>query len=280
MVALGEITKSNKLKKNEDSKKIQVDILNLENNEIPVSKLLDVYRKDLDIKLDSLNLQLASKVEMQRWALSDWANAWKTPIPTKVLDSKGIEINLSEKEIESIKAQLAIKNFKETIEIDQFKDLISDNSSFEDLKNTITENTKSISFSYTLDDWARAWGDMRNIDLNNYADLTALANAQHGANWSVEEYASAYQANVDVINALQSGDLSSFDAASLGESLGATLQDVADTITAASAAGVTVDLEAAAEGLGYDSFADAVAAYNEQYGTNYTVEQAREALGQ
>ena len=280
LVALGEITKSNKLKKNEDSKKIQVDILNLENNKIPVSKLLDVYRKDLDIKLDSLNLQLASKVEMQRWALSDWANAWKTPIPTKVLDSKGIEINLSEKEIESIKAQLAIKNFKETIEIDQFKDLISDNSSFEDLKNTITENTKSISFSYTLDDWARAWGDMRNIDLNNYADLTALANAQHGANWSVEEYASAYQANVDVINALQSGDLSSFDAASLGESLGATLQDVADTITAASAAGVTVDLEAAAEGLGYDSFADAVAAYNEQYGTNYTVEQAREALGQ
>ena len=171
---------------------------------------------------------------MQRWALSDWANAWKSPIPTKVVDSKGIEINLSEKEIESIKAQLAIQNFKETIEIDQFKDLIDTNSSYEELKNTISESTKSISFSYTLDDWARAWGDMRNIDLNNYADLTALANAQHGANWSVEEYASAYQANVDVINALQSGDLSSFDASALGERLGASLQDVADTITAAS----------------------------------------------
>ena len=280
LVTLGDITKSNKLKKNEDSKKIQVDILNLENNNIPVSKLLDVYRKDLDVKLDSLNLQLASKAEMQRWALSDWANAWKTPIPTKVLDSKGIEISLSEKEIESIKAQLAIKNFKETIEIEQFKDLINDNSSFEDLKNTIAENTKSLSFSYTLDDWAKAWGDMRNIDLDNYADMTALANAQHGANWTVEEYASAYQTNVDVINALQSGDLSSFDVSALGESLGASLQDVADTITAASAAGITVDLEAAAEGLGYDSFAAAVAAYNEQYGTNYSVEQAREALGQ
>ena len=217
---------------------------------------------------------------MQRWELSDWAKAWKTPIPTKVLDSKGIEISLSEKEIESIKAQLAIKNFKETIEIEQFKDLINDNSSFEDLKNTIAENTKSLSFSYTLDDWARAWGDMRNIDLDNYADMTALANAQHGANWTVEEYASAYQSNVDVINALQSGDISSFDASALGESLGASLQDVADTITAASAAGVTVDLEAAAEGLGFDSFADAVAAYNAQYGTSYTVEQAKEALGQ
>ena len=72
---------------------------------------------------------------MKRWALNDWANAWKSPIPTKVLDSKGIEISLTEKEIESIKAQLAIKNFKETIEIDQFKNLISDDSSFEDLKN-------------------------------------------------------------------------------------------------------------------------------------------------
>jgi len=40
------------------------------------------------------------------------------------------------------------------------------------------------------------------------------------------------------------------------------------------------DLEAAASGLGYDSFADAVAAYNEQYGTNYTTETAKEALGQ
>ena len=280
LIALGNITENNKLKKNKDIKKIQIDILNLENNNIPVSKLLDVYRKDLNVKIESLNLQLASKREMQRWALSDWANAWKSPIPTKVVDSKGIEINLSEKEIESIKAQLAIQNFKETIEIDQFKDLIEANSSFEELKNTISESTKSISFSYTLDDWARAWGDMRNIDLNNYADLTALANAQHGANWSVEEYASAYQANVDVINALQSGDLSSFDASALGESLGASLQDVADTITAASSAGVSVDLEAAAEGLGYDSFADAVAAYNEQYGTNYSVEEAKEALGQ
>ena len=97
LITLGDITKSNKEKKNEESKKIQVDILNLENNDIPVSKLLDVYRKDLDIKLESLNLQLASKVEMKRWVLSDWANAWKSPIPTKVLDSKGIEISLTEK---------------------------------------------------------------------------------------------------------------------------------------------------------------------------------------
>ena len=46
------------------------------------------------------------------------------------------------------------------------------------------------------------------------------------------------------------------------------------------AAGVSVDLEAAAAGAGFDSFADAVAAYNEAHGTSYTEAQAREALGQ
>jgi len=67
---------------------------------------------------------------------------------------------------------------------------------------------------------------------------------------------------------------------SLASSIGASLQDLADTITAASAAGVSVDLEAAAEGLGYDSFADAVVAYNAEHGTSYTEKQARDALGQ
>ena len=46
-----------------------------------------------------------------------------------------------------------------------------------------------------------------NLDIKNYADLTALANATYNADWSVEEYASAYQGNVDVINLLQSGAL-------------------------------------------------------------------------
>ena len=52
---------------------------------------------------------------MNQWALSDWANAWKSPIPTKVKDNNGIEVSLSEKDIQSIKAQLAIQNFKEII---------------------------------------------------------------------------------------------------------------------------------------------------------------------
>ena len=52
------------------------------------------------------------------------------------------------------------------------------------------------------------------------------------------------------------------------------------SIAEAAAVGIGTDLEQAAAGLGYGSFADAVAAYNKQYGTNYTVESAKEALGQ
>ena len=110
--------------------------------------------------------------------------------------------------------------------------------------------------------------------------MTDLANEVHNKDWTPEEYASAYQDEVDLVNALQSGDINSFDAASLGAALGADLQDAAEVIAAASSAGVTVDLEAAAEGAGFDSFAAAVAAYNAQYGTSYTVDEAKAALGQ
>ena len=121
---------------------------------------------------------------------------------------------------------------------------------------------------------------MYNMDINNYADLTDLANAEHGANWSVEEYASVYQPKVDIINQLQSGELSSFDAGQLAVAAQSSLQDVADTIIAASQAGVSVDLDATFQGMGYDDFAAAVAAYNAEHGTSYTVESAKEALGQ
>ena len=96
----------------------------------------------------------------------------------------------------------------------------------------------------------------------------------------MEEYSSVYQGNVDALNALQSGDLSAFDAGAIARDLGMSLQDVSNEIAIASAAGISVDLEAVSQGLGYDSFAAAVEAYNQQYGTNYTVEEARENLGQ
>ena len=278
---LGKITKSMKLNKNIKSNDIQLHILNLENSNVPVNRFLNVYKDELNVKLDTINLMVASATEMKDWKLSDWANAWKNPIPKSIIDEAGIEITLSKDEIESIKAQLAMKNFKELIDLEEFNNLIKTNSdNFSQIGNDLTLNTQSFEFSFTLDDFARSFGDTYGIDINNYSDLTDLANAQHGANWSVEEYASAYQDNVDIINALQSGSISSFDAGQIAAAANSSLQEVADTIRAATSAGVSVDLEATAQGLGYSSFADAVSAYNEQHGTNYTVDEAKESLGQ
>ncbi len=278
---LGDITKSMKLNKNEKSNDIQLQIMNLENGGIPVNKFLEVYRDELNVRLDDINLQVASASKMKEWTLSDWANAWKNPIPEIIVDDAGIEVSLSPEEIESIKAQLAMKNFKELLNLDSFSKLIQNEANnFNDIAKNLDINSDSFKFSFTLDDFARSFGDTYNLDINNYADLTNLANAQHNANWSVEEYAAAYQDNVDMINALQSGSLSSFDAGRIASAANSSLQEVADTIRAATSAGVSIDLEATSQGLGYSSFADAVAAYNQQHGTNYSVEEAKQSLGQ
>ncbi len=278
---LGDITKSLNATKNEKSNDIQLQIMNLENGGIPVNRFLEVYRDELNVRLDDINLQVASASKMKDWKLSDWANAWKNPIPEIIVDDAGIEVSLSPEEIESIKAQLAMKNFKELLDLDSFSNLIQNEANnFNDIAKNLDINSDTFKFSFTLDDFARSFGVTYNLDINNYADLTDLANAQHNANWSVEEYATAYQDNVDMINALQSGSLSSFDAGRLAAAANSGLQEVADTIRAATSAGVSVDLEATAQGLGYGSFADAVAAYNKQHGTNYSVEEAKESLGQ
>ena len=278
---LGDITKSMKVTKNEKSNDIQLQIMNLENGGIPVNRFLEVYRDELNVRLDDINLQVASASKMKDWTLSDWANAWKNPIPEIIVDDAGIEVSLSAEEIESIKAQLAMKNFKELLDLDSFSNLIQNEANnFNDIAKNLDINSDTFKFSFTLDDFARSFGDTYNLDINNYADLTDLANAQHNANWSIEEYAAAYQDNVDMINALQSGSLSSFDAGRIAAAANSGLQEVADTIRAATSAGVSVDLEATAQGLGYGSFADAVAAYNQQHGTSYSVEEAKQSLGQ
>ena len=271
---LGKISNSSKTVKIEKIENIQKKIFYLENNNININDTIDELRSN-SINLSNLNVNFKPMDEMKLWARRDWANAWINPIPEKITDeTKNLMINLTEEDVESIKAQLSIQYFKEIIG----KDLVNDFSeNFKEIQKELTNN--NFEFSYGLDDYARFLGDVFEMDIRNYADLTDLANATYNENWSVEEYASAYQFNVDAINALASGT-NAFDVAQVAQNLGATLQDVADTIAAASAAGISVDLEAAAAGLGYDSFAAAVEAYNQQHGTSYTVESAKEALGQ
>ena len=138
--------------------------------------------------------------------------------------------------------------------------------------------------------------------MNDFNDLTRFANEIYGTNISPEDYAREWEtAKFTYQLAGQCGDIQgvcpnstwgdvtrgvelidtvgSFDAAAIAKDLATDLQQVADTIAQAAAVGVGTDLEAAAQGLGYGSFADAVAAYNAQYGTSYTAEEAAAALG-
>ena len=85
----------------------------------------------------------------------------------------------------------------------------------------------------------------------------------------------------DVSNQINSATTTlSFAAGAAMSAAAYSLDEAATAISNTISAGVSVDLEAASQGMGYDDFAAAVDAYNQQYGTNYTVEGAKEALGQ
>ena len=221
----------------------------------------------------------------------------KGSLLTEIKDNDGNLIDLTEENINDIKAQLAMNSFKEMIDIG------------EELKDSVNENIKEIAvsiqqsggfnldewlnqdFSITLDNYSRLVGNDWGIEINDFKDLTKAVNGIEGTNLTPEEYAQQWESadhwgdsgvnwgeitrGVDLID-----QIGSFDAASIAKELGTNLQQVADTIAQAATVGVSTDLEAAAQGLGYGSFADAVAAYNAQYGTSYTVESAKEALGQ
>ena len=234
---------------------------------------------------------------MKRWASKDWANSWKGELPSEISDSDGNIIEFSPENIEDLKAQLAINTFNEIISIDQG-----------DLRSSINDNVKQIvqeiqssggfnlddylnqNFTITLNNYSQLVGNSVGIEINDFKDLTKYANELYGSDMSTEDYASHWQNSQYLDSTSNWGDVTmcvdlinqvgSFDAASIAKSLGTDLQTVADSISHAATVGVSTDLEAAAQGLGYGSFADAVAAYNKQYGTSYTVESAKEALGQ
>ena len=139
---LGEASNTAKLVKAKKSNKIQLDILNLENNNIPINKTLDEFRAN-SLDLASINFQMESVDSMKRWARKDWANAWRTPIPEKIDDtSKGIMIDLSEEDVESIKAQLSIDHYKDLLNLDMAKEL---NDNVKDIQSSIDTSTFSFS---------------------------------------------------------------------------------------------------------------------------------------
>ena len=108
---------------------------------------------------------------------------------------------------------------------------------------------------------------LKNTDIvsNNLNDVTSTANS------AITEAASQAESATTTLSRAAGAAM-----AAASYSLDQAATGIANSISA----GVSVDLDAAAQGLGHDNFAAAVDAYNEQYGTNYTVDSAKEALGQ
>ena len=298
---------SMKNQKSINKSKLQNSVLNLENQNFPVSKYLNKI-KDEGFEVKSITMSFDSIDNMKNWKTKDWANSWRGELPTNEFkDKTGNLIKLSQENIEDIKAQLAVNNFNNMIDTSSFEI----NDSMNEIAQVVKESGGfnldtwlNQDFSITLDNYVKlsvesqlaSFGSSLSADAvklirenANFENLTHLTNLEYGTNMSAKEYASYWEGAAVQDSTSNWGDITrgvdllsqvgSFEAASIAKDLGTDLQTVADSIALAATAGVSTDLEAAAAGLGYSSFADAVAAYNKQYGTNYTTEEAAEALG-
>jgi hypothetical protein len=300
-------------RKNEIKKyNLQNSVLNLANNNFEIDKILSTVESQ-GYEVQSIKMSFDKLDKMEDWNVKDWANSWRGDLPSNEFkDKSGNLIQLSSENIEDLKAQLARNEFQDMIDlkdIDIGKDL---NDNLNDIAKSVQDNSGfnlnnwlNQSFSITLDNYTKIAAEsiiselgssinqdtINDIRKNaNFENLTKLVNLEYGSNMSAEDYANYWQnstvdgstsnwgditAGVDLIS-----QVGSFEAASIAKDLGTDLQTVADSIALAASVGVSSDLEAAAQGLGYSSFSEAVSAYNEQYGTNYTDEEARESLGQ
>ena len=297
-------------KRQKELKKInlQKSVLNLANNNFKIEDILnDIEQKGYEIP--SIKMSFKDIKEMENWNKKDWAKSWRGDLPSNEFkDKAGNLIELSQNNIEDLKAQLARNEFENLIALEN----IASNENLSDIAKIVQEGSGfdldswlNQDFSITLDNYTKIAAESIISELGssidqetvnairknaNFENLTKLVNMEYGTNMSAEEYANYWQsASVDGSSS-NWGDITagvdllskvgSFEAASIANDLGTDLQTVADSISLAASVGVSTDLEAAAAGLGYSSFADAVAAYNEQYGTNYSEAEAREALGQ
>ena len=292
------ISIKNKVKKKEAKLELQKTSLSLENSGFNINETLDQLDEN-GFVIKSVSMSFDEVDNMKRWAMKDWANSWRGELPSEIEDKSGNLIEFSSENIQDIKAQLAYNSFNSLIDASSLKNVVNENIN-ENIKEIINEITKdggfnideflNRDFTITLNNYSQLVGSSLGIELENFDELTNVVNDLYGSDMTSAEYADHWQTaqyldstsnwgdvtmGVDLIN-----ELSSFDAASVAKDLGADLQTVADSIYAAANVGVSTDLEAAAQGLGYSSFAAAVEAYNKEHGTNYTEESAREALGQ
>jgi len=263
-------SKKSKLKKNKEN---FLNIISLHNQkDIDVGKYIINLNKE-GIETKEIPLSFSNIQNIKDLGAEDWSNAYINKVPNEIYDDKGVLIQtLDDKALNDLRAQLAISSI-------DFEYLNNTNFS-KDLSNSISEGINNISFETSLDKFDKFY---ITLGLDSFQQAVDIWNESYDISFSRDQWVSAIEdisENQELENMINHVDLSGidFEAGQMARNLSMSLQDVADTIANAISAGISVDLEATAKGLGYDSFADAVAAYNSENGTNYTEQEAREAL--
>ena len=116
------------------------------------------------------------------------------------------------------------------------------------------------------------------ISSSSLSIAEAVGQAEVSVNQSLSETSNELSSVASQINSAT--QTLSFAAGAAMSAAALSLDDAAQRISNAVASGVAIALNAASQGMGYSDFSSAVDAYNAQYGTSYTVDSAREALGQ
>lgn len=280
---ISEISSASKINKQIKSQEFQANLFKLENNNFDTQEYFEILNNE-GIPTERIKINLKDLETMESWTKEEWANAYAQEIPSQIMDDTGNVVEtLSDENILDIKAQLALTELKELSS--NFEEISSDLSQS---SINIAESLDAANFTVSLDKYDQfyqMWG------WDDFQQVVDSVNDNWGASISSDELKEIIETGnipfdpyiqdlslIDAIDSVNTEGLG-FDAGQLANEIGMELQEVAETIANATAAEVSVDIEALAHGLGFSSFADAVAAYNAQYGSNFTVEEAKKNLG-
>ena len=281
---ISEISSASKINKQIKAQEFQANLFKLENSNFDTQEYFEILNND-GIPTEGIKVNLKDLETMENWTKEEWANAYTQEVPSQIMDDAGNVVEtLNDENIQDIKAQLALT---------ELQDL---SSNFEEISRDLSQSNINIAesldasnFTVTLDKYDQfyqMWG------WDDFQQVVDTINEDHwNTDFSADEMKDIIETGdvlfdpsiqdlslIEAIDAVNTEGLG-FDAGQLAAEIGMELQEVAETIANATAAEVSVDIEALAQGLGYASFADAVAAYNTQYGSNFTVEEAIINLG-
>ena len=281
---ISEISSASKINKKIKAQEFQVNLFKLENSNFDTQEYFEILNNE-GIPTEGIKINLKDLETMESWTKEEWANAYTQEIPNQIMDDAGNVVEtLNDENIQDIKAQLALT---------ELHDL---SSNFEEISRDLSQSSINISesldasnFTVTLDKYDQfyqmwGWDDFQQVvDTINedYWDTDFSADEMKDIIETGDVQFDPSIQDLSLIDAIDSVNTEGlgFDAGQLANEIGMELQEVAETIANATAAEVSVDIEALAHGLGFSSFADAVAAYNAQYGGNFTVEEAKKNLG-